>query len=299
MLDVMPEDRRSFPARLPAELHEKLKQKAADTPGTTMNELVVIGVRQVLDVDIEFVATQPEITDAKAELVIAAIEDRDVGALKGTAQHYTNVGRPNLASLLYWMSAEMIAQRGAVGGQAPTDEAKDAAKELVRTADVVSRRSRPIAVALLRAALRHNPSSEVAKNRLGQLLYFAKDYEGAIGYLASVRERDGHAKLFHGFASLNLAMAAGNSTKTNDARDEIVSALQAWAFGMHDERERQSWLRQVADLAALGHGFDHTVAELVVYANDNTSWRTITSADVATARDASIGSPGPVQRDPD
>lgn len=265
-----PDDRKPFPARLPPELHEALKARAGELPDITMNDLVVLGIRNVLEGAELVVVTDSEMTDARTDLVVAAIGG-EVGALKGTAQHFLNLGRSNLGNLLYWMSAELIAR---------TDP-KLAAKELIRSADSTPRNARPIAIALLRAALRHNPSSEVAKNRLGQLLYFEGDYAGAAEHLAPVRDRDNHAKLFHGWASLELASRQGNRAAMTRAREEIVNALEAWAFGDRDPRRRSSWLKQVAKLAAKGPEYRQTVEELVAYANDNTSWDPVSGTEVA------------------
>jgi tetratricopeptide (TPR) repeat protein len=247
-----------------------LKARAKELPDITMNDLVILGIRNVLEGAELTVVTDSEMTDARTDLVVSAIGG-EVGAVKGAAQHFVNLGRANLASLLYWMSAEMIAR----------DDPKQAAKELIRSADSTPRQSRPIAIALLRAALRHNPSSEVAKNRLGQFLYFEGDYAGAVEHLASVRERDNHAKLFHGWASLELATAQENRAAATRAREEIVNALEAWAFGERDPRSRSSWLKQVAKLAGKGPDYRQTVEELIAYANDNTSWNPISTTEVA------------------
>lgn len=281
-----PDDRKPFPARLPAELHEALKARAKELPDITMNDLVILGIRNVLEGAELTVVTDSEMTDARMDLVVSAIGG-EVGALKGAAQHFVNLGRTNLASLLYWMSAELIAR----------DDPKAAAKELIRSADAAPRNARPISLALLRAALRHNPSSEVAKNRLGQLLYFEGDYEGAVEHLGPVRDRDNHAKLFHGWACLELALAQGNRAATTRAREEIVNALEAWAFGDRDPRSRRSWLKQVGKLAAKGSEYRQTVEELVAYANDNTSWSQVTDADIAAARDAWTDSSGSAEGD--
>lgn len=197
----------------------------------------------------------------------------EVGALKGIARHYGNLGLSNLSCLLYGLSAEVMA---------PSDP-KLASKELARTASRFLRHKRELAVGLLHAALRHNPQNEVAKNLLGQALYFAGDYAGAVQQLDSVRYRDNRARLFHGRASLYLARDAENRSEAKRARDEIVAALEAWAFGSQDARERASWLRQLAELDRLGTEFRQTVDELLDYANDNTSWPEVSRADLAAS----------------
>lgn len=261
-------ERQSLPVRLPVDLHRRLKERA-ESLETSMNTLVEAGVRNVLDGGEIKLPSKSGATDAREDLVLAALSG-EIGALKGIAQHYRNLGLLNLSSLLYGLSAEVTAM---------TDP-KFASKELLRTASW-PRQKRDLAIALLRAALRHNPENEVAKNHLGQALYFAGDYKEAIEQLASVRERDNHARLFHGWASLHIAREADNRSATTRARDEIVVALQAWAFGSQDHRMRDRWLRQVAQLDSLGADYQQTVDELLTYANDNTSWPEVSRDDLA------------------
>lgn len=269
-------DRKSIPVRLPAEIHERLKERA-ESVGTSMNNLVEAGVRNVLDGGEIKLSSDPGAADAREELVIAALSG-EIGALKGTAQHYGNLGLHNLSALLYGLSAEVTA---------PTDP-KLASKELVRTASRLPRQKREVSLGLLRAALRHNPENEVAKNHLGQIAYFAGDYKEAVKQLASVRERDNHAKLFHGWASLHIAREADNRSATTRARDEIVVALEAWAFGNQDSRARTKWLNQVAQLDRLGTDFQQTVDELLAFANDNTAWATVSRTDLPAATPTSL-----------
>lgn len=235
-----------------------------------MNQLVEAGVRNVLDGGEIVLPSEPGATDANEDLVVAALAG-EVGALKGIARHYGNVGLVNLSALLYGMSAEVVA----------VSDPKLASKELARTGSRFLRNKRELAIALLRAALHHNPQNEVAKNLLGQALYFAGSYAEAAQYLASVRDRDNRARLFHGRAALYLARDSDNRPDVKRAREEIAAALEAWAFGSQDARERTSWLRQVAEIDRLGDEFRQTVDELLEYANDNTSWQEVSRADLA------------------
>lgn len=259
---------KKFQVRLPNDVAPWLETHSAST-GKPMNTLIVESLRRSRDGD-------AIIPDAREELVVAALS-AEIGALKGVAQHYGNLGLLNLSTLLYGLSAEMTAA---------TDR-KLASKELVRTASRLPQRSE-LSIGVLRAALRHNPDNEVAKNRLGQKLYFAGEYEEAVGYLEHVRKRDDHAKLFHGWASLHIARGADNRSASIDARREIVEALESWAFGNHDSRERARWLRQVAQLDKLGTDYQQTVGELLDYANDNTSWAEVSRADLPTAAPTSL-----------
>ncbi len=260
---------KAFQVRLPADLHERLVDRKNSTP-YSMNQLVEYGVRKLLDEDEIVPPSESGAADASEDLVVAALAG-EVGALKGIAKHYGNLGLQNLSGLLYGLSAEVMA----------TSDSKLASKELARTASRFLRHKRELAIALLRAALRHNPQNDVAKNLLGQALYFAGSYAEAAQYLASVRDRDNRAKLFHGRATLHLARTVDNRSDAKRARDEIVAALEAWAFGSGDARDRTSWLRQVAEIDRLGDEFRQTVDELLEYANDNTSWQEVSRADLA------------------
>lgn len=261
-------EQKAFQVRLPGDVHPWLDAHSKST-GKSMNALVVESLRRSRDGD-------AIIPDAREDLVVAALSE-EIGALKGVAQHYGNLGLLNLSTLLYGLSAEMTA----------ATDPKLASKELIRTASRLPQRSE-LSIGVLRAALRHNPENEVAKNRLGQAMYFAGEYAQAVKYLASVRERDNHAKLFHGWASLHIARAADNRSASTQARNEIVVALEAWAFGNHDSRERARWLRQVAQLDKLGADYRQTVDELLDYANDNTSWAQVSREDLPIAAPTSL-----------
>ncbi len=267
---------KAFQVRIPADVNARL-DALSKSSRMSKNKLVEAGVRHVVDGESVVLSAELGATDAREELVLAALSG-EIGALKGTAQHYGNLGLHNLSALLYGLSAEVAAAR----------DPKLASKELVRTATRLPRQKREIALGLLRAALRHNPENEVAKNHLGQMAYFASDYREAVKQLASVRERDNYAKLFYGWASLHLARKAENRSATTRARDEIVVALEAWAFGNHDSRARGKWLNQVAELDRLGPDFQQTVDELLAFANDNTGWAAVSRSDLRIATPTSL-----------
>lgn len=235
-----------------------------------MNDLVVAGVRKVLD-DREVTVVTNDMSDVKLDFAIAAVGG-ETAVLFGIARHYANLGRLNLACVLYFCAAEQVAQR----------DPKEAARNVVRTADLAP--TRPLEVALLRAALRWNPNNDVAKNRLGQLLYWEGQFEEAKSLLESVVDRDNHARLWHGWALLRLAQEQPSRSAITRARGEITAALQTWAFGEGNPEERKKWLNQVGNLAAEGDEFDQCVAELLEYANDNSRWDTVNLESVAQAR---------------
>jgi tetratricopeptide (TPR) repeat protein len=260
----MKEHMERFPARLPPDLKKALADKAESLPGTSMNDLVVLAVRHVVE-GTDLIVRPSGVVDAHEDLVVFTIEG-EIGPAKGIARHYVDTGQHNLGALLYWVAARM------------QSDPRVAATELVRSADQIRKRSRPIAKALLRAALEHNPASDVAKNRLGQLLYFEGDYEGAVELLDRVREDDNYAKLFYGWATLERA--AGNRSEMMRARDEIVVALRRWALGQRSPESREKWLDQVARLKACGSDFEQAVEDLVAYANDNASWTPIVTSEI-------------------
>ena len=151
---------------------------------------------------------------------------------------------------------------------------------MVRTADLAP--TRPLEVALLRAALRWNPNNDVAKNWLGQLLYWEGEFEEAKSLLESVVDRDNHA-LACGMDG-HFSDSRESRSAITRARGEIAAALQTWAFGEGNPEERKKWLNQVGNLAAEGEEFDQCVAELLDYANDNSRWDTVNLESVAQAR---------------
>ncbi len=260
---------KAFQVRLPADLHSRLDGKAKSL-GTSMNKLVEEGVRNVLDGGDVVLLSGDESIDVDKDVVVAALAG-DVDALKRGAKHFENLRLFNLSSLLYGLAAERLA---------PLDR-KRASKELVRSALNLNNAPADISIGLFRMAIRLSPENEVAKNLLGQKLYYVGQYSEAVEYLAVVRERDNRARLFHGFASLEIAQETDNKAALDRAGNEIVTALQAWAFGSHDQRERARWLRQVGKLDQSVPEFHKRVDALLEYANDNTSWNAVSRRDLS------------------
>lgn len=257
------EEVQPFAARLPRGLHNALKERAADLGGASMNDVVVAALRTALEgAELAVVASSGDFGDARLDLACAAVEG-DIAALKGIARHYENLGRHNVSCVLYAAAARLVASSDPVA----------ASRELVTTASQAQRRRRPeLTKVLLRTAIDLHPTNLVAQNRLGQLLYFADDFNAAVEYLAPVKERDNHARLFHGWSLLRLALDAGDRVGAARARDEIVAAMETWAFGERDPRARDSWLRQLVELDRLGDDYRQAVDELLRYANENSGW---------------------------
>jgi len=252
-----------FPARLPPDLKTKLDLRAKAL-GTSMNDLVVLGVRHVVE-GADLIVTTSGVVDTHQDLVVATIEGH-IAPAKGIARHYVESGQPNLGALIYSFASQM------------QPDPKEKAKELVKSAAQVRDLSRPIAIALLRTALECNPASALVKSRLGQLLYFEGDYVGAQALLESVRDDDNYAKLDYGWATLELA--ENDPSEIARGRDEIVVALRRWALEPSPPGKREKWIDQVAKLKARGPEFEQAVEDLVAYANDNASWKTIVMSEV-------------------
>jgi hypothetical protein len=261
--DIMKEHMERFPARLPAQLKEALDRKARAL-GTSMNELVVIGVRNVVEGS-DLIVAPSGVVDAHEDLVLFAIEG-EIGPAKGIARHYMESGQPRLGALLYWFAAQM-----------QTDP-REKAKELVRSAGQIRDLSRPIAIALLRAALECNPASDVAKSRLGQILHYEGDHAGAKAMLESVRADDNYARLSYGWSCLELA--GEDQEAARSATDEIAVSLRRWALGDSSPVSRNKWINQVARLKDRGSRFQQTVEDLINYSNDNASWKPINMAEI-------------------
>lgn len=251
----------SFPARLGEDLHERLRTYA-DENDVRMNDVVIAGVRTILEGERAPVVASADLADARTDLACAAVQ-REIGALKGIAKHLENMGQLNLSCVVYAAAAEVIGH----------DDPALAARELVTTADhAEKRRQSELAMALLQTALVWQPDNLVAHNRLGQLCFYRQQFDEAIDHLARVRDRDNRARLFHGWSTLYVAEKDGQPLVAEQGRDEVRHALETWAFGSRDSRERDRWLRQVLTLDALGGDYAEVASELVAFANGNTSW---------------------------
>lgn len=261
---------------LTVDTHRALRQQASSL-GLTMYELAAKAIEAAVENRTVSVNVDPSLGDVRAEEAIAAIGG-DAIAPGSIARHYMNLNRPHLASVMATFAAERTAQAGDKGG---------ASRELTRFAG--ERLPIGLKIALLERALAISDANLVARNLLGQQLYFDKQYGRAIEHLAAVRDRDNRARLFHGFAVLRLALEAGDDgdqTRARDGRDEVVDALEAWSFGNRDPQERLKWIRQLAELDASSLRFKQTVDELIEYASMNSYWKEpISRDDVAAARE--------------
>ena len=253
-----------FPLRLPPDLKKGLEYKAKSLAGKSMNDLVVLGVRHIVE-GTDVVVAPTGVVDAHADLVALAIEG-EIGPAKGIAKHFFEIGQPNLGALLYCAAARM------------QSDPREVATELIKSGDQVRKHTRSIARALYQEALKYNPGSDVARSRLGQLLYSDGDYEGAVERLERVREDDPLAKLFYGWATLELS--ADDPKDVARARDEIVVALRRLSLGKPSSEDREKWLEQVAKLNGRGSEFEQAVQELLTYANNNAMWPPIAESEV-------------------
>jgi len=258
---------------LAVETHRALRQQAGSL-GVNMYELAAKAVEAAVENRTVSVNVDPSLGDVRTDEAIAAIGG-DADAPASIARHYMNLNKPHLAAVMATFAAERAAQA--------SDKAT-ASRELTRFAG--ERLPIELKIALLERALTIHNGNLVARNLLGQQLYFDKQYSRAIEHLIAVRDRDNRARLFHGFAVLRLALEAGDSTRAKDGRDDVVEALEAWSFGSRDPQDRLRWIRQLAELNASSPDFAHTVDELIDYANMNSDWKEpVSGADVATAHE--------------
>lgn len=266
---------------LTPDIHRQLRQQAGSL-GVTMYELAARAVEAAVENRTVNVVADPSLGDVRLDEAVAAIGG-DSHAPTSIARHYMNLNKPNLAAVL----AAFAADRGAAG---EAGDAAQASRELTRFAG--ERLPILIKIALLERALTIHPANLVARNLLGQQLYFDGQHARAIEHLAAARDRDNRARLFHGFALLRLALKAGDRTRAKHGRDDVVEALEAWSFGSRDPQDRLRWLRQLAELDACGPEFAVTVNELIEYANMNSDWREpVSRGDLAIAAERLSGSP--------
>lgn len=265
-------DEKKINIPLRAEVHRQLKDKAQSV-GLTMYEIAAAAIEEAVTGEaVTVVATDPEMGDTKADLALLAVRG-EIAPLMGIAKHYANLNKPRLATVLYALAAERIAAGSADG----EPDISEAVRQLLHTASVARQhwKQNELAEALYQRALVLQPNNLAAKNHLGQLRYFSGDREGAVEYLQKVKDRDNRALLFYGRARYELARDAGDPVEQKRAREDIVAALETWAFGNPDPDERRLWLRQVANVEAYGADLSQAVDELIDYANANSSWKSI------------------------
>ena len=84
---------KAFQVRIPADVNARL-DALSKSSRMSKNKLVEAGVRHVVDGESVVLSAELGATDAREELVLAALSG-EIGALKGTAQHYGNLALPN------------------------------------------------------------------------------------------------------------------------------------------------------------------------------------------------------------
>jgi hypothetical protein len=250
---------------LTPEIHRLLRQQAGSL-GVTMYEFASKAVVAAVENRTVNVIADPSLGDVRAEEAILAIGGDPI-APTAIARHYLNLNKPFLAAVMASFAADRASSDSTHG---PGDPSR-ASRELTRFAG--ERLPIPIKIALLERAVAIHPTNLVARNLLGQQLYFDGQLGRAIEHLSAARDRDNRARLFHGFSVLRLALKAGDRTRAKQGRDDVVEALEAWSFGSRDPQDRSRWIRQLAELDGCGPEFAGTVDELIDYANMNSDWR--------------------------
>lgn len=271
--------RRNFSVRLPEGLYRELEALSERT-GDSMNKL--IGTAVAMLVAKPDLAPTAVSNDINAQIARDAVRQgpEAIGPLKGIAKHASNRDQVALASVLWAAAARLVAEQ---------DGPERASQDLAHTAAVAEGAGRlEIAVALYEEALRLDMNNLEAANRLGQRLHHLAHQTGDVDRYRQAEEHlrrvtfvDNHAKLFHGWSALHVALADNDRAGVDRALVEIDEALKAWAFGDRTGRNRSAWTRQLRRLHELG--FQDRVDSLLDFAARNGRWPEITRADVDRA----------------
>lgn len=250
-----------FSVRVPRSLHASLSERA-ETEGCSLNQLVTtLLAAGAMDGAGTLLADDP-----REDLAAAAVrrDDSAVGALKGIAAFVRKNGQDNLASLLYAKAASVIAER---------QGSETAARELGVAASFARRdRRNHMAEVLFRESLRYDPTNLRSASTLGQLLYFKGDYGEAVPYLERAALVDNYAKSFLGWSMLLTGLESEDDLTRSQGLTHLDEALRKWAFGNGNPSDRDSWLRQLRRLAALGEEYRELSVHLIAFANANANW---------------------------
>lgn len=280
---LVPTPRKSLTIRLPDELSRHLEQLAQEA-GTSMNKVVEELVAGASGLP-EF-APSAGVSDIQTPIARDAchFDGEAIGPLKGIARHLFNRGQIALAAVIWTSAARLVAANPDPERGGPIA----ASSELTHTAMTLEKANhRELAIWLLRQALRPelNRQNRTAKNLLGQWLVKSAQRDGdvekyreAAELLSGLVEFDSHAQLFHGLATLELALYDNDGTLRDQSVDEIARALRRWAFGNPNTNERQAWLRQLRALSE--KGADGAVDDLIAFANTEAGWERIRPEDL-------------------
>lgn len=280
--EFLPEPRRlvsddvsgRFSVRVPRSLHRELSE-AAEKEGCSLNQLVNLilsqGVRSIRAVS----TTRAE--DASEDIAADAVRNRveSIGALKGIGSFLRRAGLSNLASAFFAFAAERIAV---------FENGQSASRELGVTAAMARKDGRfHLAEQLFRESLLKDRTNLRSSSALGQLLHHQRRYAEAVPFLAQAASLDNHAKVFLGWCWLLEGLEREDNAGIDKGLRNVVEALRTWAYQNPDRRQRDSWLRHLRRLSALGTRFDDEVEHLVSFANSNAGWGLIDPEEVKRA----------------
>ena len=271
------EPRKNFSIRLPAALYDAFSIRAKDR-GQSLNNFIGDALAAFVErPDLAPGQVGPDISPNIARDAVRQGPEA-IPALKGIATHAAKRDQVNLACVLWAAAARLVGV---------TEGSVRAAEELNHSAEVAEESKHyELAVALWREALLIDPNNLETANRLGQRLHHlayrsgdVERYREAERLLARVTFVDNHAKLFHGWSALRVAMSDQAVDQRDRAIAEIDEALKAWAFGQRQPAERMRWLRQVRRL--VDEGYQGQAENLIDFANRNARWEPLSPQDLA------------------
>jgi predicted RNase H-like HicB family nuclease len=263
-----------FTVRVARSLHRELSE-AARLEGLSLNQFVSGLLAHSGPSSRELTTAASSIPDIREDIAADAIAEsvNSIGARKGIAGHLRNLGATNLACLVYAFAAELVA-RNAGAQQAANEYGKAAA--LAR-----NNSSNALAESLWNESLRLDATNARSASRLGQLLHHQGRYPEAIELLERVSE-DNYATNFLGFSQIQLGLQRHDDDLVEAGLSNAETALRRWAY-QGSARERPAWLRQIAHLSRLGPRSTSVVDRLIKYANGNSNWGSIDTADVTSS----------------
>lgn len=256
---------------MPEDLYLQL-ERASEARGDSMNKLVQQAVAEL--VQRQDLAPLASGADVHPKIARDAVRQgpEAIAPLKGIAKWAQSRDQMALAAVCWSSAARLVtAQQGPEAGS----------QELSHSAAVLAQTNfRELTIALYEEAVRVDQNNLEAVNRLGQLLHHSAQaehdnpdrYREAAAMLSRVIFVDDRARLFHGWSTLFVSRADGDSHGVSRALSEIDEAMRRWAFAARDPRERLGWERQVTRLKEAG--YTDRADELTKFAEQHARWGT-------------------------
>lgn len=270
--------RRVVTVRMPDDAFDALRAMA-DAAGRSMNTVLVNLIQETTASGAPLVDPSTRIDLTVGIACDAARRGPEaVGALIGSGRYLYGRGQQRTAALIWLTAARLIEgdpdpERG--GSIRASDELARIARDMKKASEY------ELAIVIARQAVEVNPRNRRIASELGQWLFLwgrresargdttsaRANYEEAVALLREVRSFDSYARLFHGLAAFEVALADENQVARVQAVEDIRDAMQSWAYSKcGDPTERSSWIRQARWICSRGER--QLADELVVVAND-------------------------------